>query len=44
MPVFKESWLAVLAWLALAVAGFVGQVKANRTFTFERDEYVEAWG
>lgn len=43
-PVFKESWLAVLAWLVLAVAGFVSQVKANRTFTFEREEYVEAWG
>ena len=43
-PVFKESWLAVLAWLALTVAGFVGQVKANRSFTFEREEYVEAWG
>ena len=43
-PVFKESWLAVLAWLVLAVVGFASQVKANRTFTFERDEYVEAWG
>lgn len=42
--VFKESWLAVLVWLALAVTGFVGQVKANQTFTFEREEYVEAWG
>jgi hypothetical protein len=43
-PMFKESWLALLAWLALTIAGFVSQVKANRTFTFERDEYVEAWG
>jgi len=43
-PVFKESWLALLAWLALTVAGFISQVRANRSFTFERDEYVEAWG
>jgi len=43
-PVFKESWLALLAWLALTIVGFVSQVRANRSFTFERDEYVEAWG
>ena len=43
-PVFKESWLALLAWLALTIAGFISQVRANRSFTFERDEYVEAWG
>jgi hypothetical protein len=43
-PVFKESWLAVLAWLALTIAGFIRQVRTNRSFTFEREEYVEAWG
>jgi hypothetical protein len=42
--VFKESWLMVLIWLTLVVVGFVSQVKANRSFTFERKEYVEAWG
>lgn len=44
VPVFKESWLAVLIWLALAVVGFIRQVRSNRAFTFERDAYVEAWG
>jgi hypothetical protein len=43
-PVFKESWLAVLIWLVLMVAGFIQQVRSNRAFTFERDAYVEAWG
>ena len=43
-PVFKESWLAVLAWVVLAVVGFFRQVRTNRAFTFERDAYVEAWG
>jgi hypothetical protein len=43
-PVFDGSWLAVLIWLVLAAVGMTSQVRANRTFTFERDEYVEAWG
>jgi hypothetical protein len=43
-PVFKQSWLAILAWLALTIVGFVRQVRSNRAFTFERDAYVEAWG
>ena len=43
-PVFEKSWLAVLAWLVLTVVGFVSQVRANRVFTFERDEYIAAWG
>ena len=43
-PVFKESWLALLAWIALTMAGFIRQVRSNQAFTFERDAYVEAWG
>ena len=43
-PVFKESWLALLVWIALTIAGFIRQVRSNQAFTFERDAYVEAWG
>jgi len=43
-PVFEVSWLAVIAWLALTVAGIVYQLRSNREFTFEKDAYVEAWG
>jgi hypothetical protein len=43
-PVFEESWLALLAWIALAVVGFIQQVRSNPAFTFDRDAYVEAWG
>lgn len=43
-PVLSQSWLALVAWLALAVVGLVVQVRANRTFTFTRERYVEAWG
>ena len=43
-PVLSQSWLALVAWLALAVVGLVVQVRANRTYTFTRERYVEAWG
>lgn len=43
-PIFDVSWLAVLVWLALTIAGIVYQLRSNREFTFEKDAYVEAWG
>jgi hypothetical protein len=43
-PILQSSWLAWLAWAALAIAGIVVQIRANQTFTFTRERYVEAWG
>ena len=43
-PILQASWLAVLAWLILAVAGFVYQLLRDRDFDFTKDRYVEAWG
>ena len=43
-PVLRESWLALIAWLALAILGIVFQVRSNRAYVFTREQYVEAWG
>jgi hypothetical protein len=43
-PVTQASWLGILIWLALAIAGLVVQVRNSRDFTFSKDRYVEAWG
>lgn len=43
-PILGQSWIAVLVWLGLAVAGVVLQLRANRDFTFTREQYVEGWG
>jgi hypothetical protein len=43
-PLIRESWLGMIAWLALAVAGIVVQLRANRTYQFTQERYVEAWG
>jgi len=43
-PVIRENWLSLIAWLAIAVAGIVLQVRANRVYRFSRETYVEAWG
>jgi hypothetical protein len=43
-PITQESWLGIIIWLALAIAGLVLQVRSNRDFTFSKDRYVEAWG
>jgi hypothetical protein len=43
-PILQSSWFAWLAWVTLAVAGIVVQIRANRTYTFTRERYVEAWG
>jgi hypothetical protein len=43
-PILQSSWFTWLVWAVLAVAGIVVQIRANRTFTFTRERYVEAWG
>jgi hypothetical protein len=43
-PIIQDSWFWMIAWLALAVAGIVVQIRANRTYTFKREMYVEGWG
>ena len=43
-PIFQGSWLWGLAWLVLVVVGAVVQVRANRTYAFDKEMYVEGWG
>jgi hypothetical protein len=43
-PIFQDSWFWGLVWLVLTIAGVVVQIRANRTYTFTRDMYVEGWG
>jgi hypothetical protein len=43
-PIFEGSWFWGIVWLVLAVAGAVVQIRANRTYVFTRDMYVEGWG
>jgi hypothetical protein len=43
-PIIQDSWFWLIAWLVLAVAGIFVQVRANRTYAFTREMYVEGWG
>lgn len=43
-PILQDSWFWLVVWLALAVAGFVVQTRANRSYTFTREQYLEGWG
>jgi hypothetical protein len=43
-PVIQDSWFWLIAWLVLAVVGIFVQVRANRTYAFTREMYVEGWG
>jgi hypothetical protein len=43
-PIFEGSWFWGIVWLVLAVVGVVVQIRANRTYVFTRDMYVEGWG
>lgn len=42
-PILQDSWFWLLVWLAVAVAGIVVQIRANRTYTFTKTMYVEGW-
>ena len=43
-PIFEGSWYWGIVWLVLAIVGIVVQIRANRTYVFTRDMYVEGWG
>lgn len=43
-PILQDSWFWLIVWLAVAVVGFVVQVRINRDYTFSADQYVEGWG
>jgi hypothetical protein len=43
-PVFEGSWFWGIVWLVLAVVGVVVQIRANRTYVFQKEMYVEGWG
>lgn len=44
IPIVKDSWLWLLAWLVLAGAGIWGQIRANSSYEFQRETYLEGWG
>jgi hypothetical protein len=43
-PIFQGSWFWGLVWLALVAAGVVIQIRANQTYEFKKEMYVEGWG
>ena len=43
-PIFQGSWFCGVVWLVLAIAGAILQIRANRTYAFTREMYVEGWG
>ena len=43
-PIIEDSWFWLIAWLVLTVVGIVVQIRANRTYTFTQEMYVEGWG
>jgi len=44
IPIVRDSWLWLLVWLVLAGVGVWGQVRANRTYEFLPETYMEGWG
>jgi hypothetical protein len=43
-PILQDSWFWLIVWLAVAVVGFVVQVRYNRDYEFTPDRYIEGWG
>jgi hypothetical protein len=43
-PILQGSWFWGLVWLVLVVVGVVVQIRANRTYVFTKEMYVEGWG
>jgi hypothetical protein len=43
-PIFQGSWFWGVVWPVLAIAGAILQIRANRTYAFTREMYVEGWG
>ena len=42
-PVFQGSWFWSIVWLVLTIVGVVVQIRANRTYAFKKEMYVEGW-
>ena len=42
-PIFQGSWFWGLVGLVLAAVGIVIQIRANRTYVFTKEMYVEGW-
>lgn len=42
-PIFQGAWFWGLVGLVLAAAGIVIQIRANRTYVFTKEMYVEGW-
>lgn len=40
-PILQDSWFWGLVWLALAIVGFIFQIRTNRNFWFGKEVYVE---
>jgi hypothetical protein len=43
-PIFQGSWFWGLVWLVLVVVGAMVQIRANQTYEFQKEMYVEGWG
>jgi hypothetical protein len=43
-PILQDSWFWLIAWLVLAVLGFIAQLRVNRNYTFNREDYTQGWG
>jgi len=44
IPIYQDSPIWLLAWLVLAVLGFIYQIRINRTYEFTREMYIEGFG
>lgn len=42
-PIFQGAWFWGLVGLVLAAVGIVIQIRANRTYVFTKEMYVEGW-
>jgi Domain of unknown function (DUF4203) len=42
-PVLKDSWFWLLVWAAIAIVGFLYQIRHDRPYTFSPDDYVTTW-
>ena len=43
-PIFHGSWFWSIVWLVLTIVGVVVQIRANQTYAFQKEMYVEGWG
>lgn len=43
-PVLQDSWFWLIAWIIVAAAGIVFQLRHNRSYEFWKEDYVQGWG